>query len=58
MRTIDYYNHYADEFTQATFHVDMESLYQIFLAELSEGTQVLDVGCGAGRDTLAFKTRG
>ena len=36
----------------------MESLYQPFLAELSEGTRILDVGCGSGRDTQAFKNKG
>jgi hypothetical protein len=34
MKTIDYYNQYAEEFSQATLHVDMETLYQPFLAEL------------------------
>ena len=58
MKTIDYYNQYADEFTQATLNVDMESLYQPFLAELPERVYILDVGCGAGRDTLAFTNKG
>ncbi|MBF4521346.1 class I SAM-dependent methyltransferase [Acinetobacter towneri] len=58
MKAIDYYNQYADEFTQATLHVDMESLYQPFLAELPQGARILDVGCGSGRDTLAFKNKG
>jgi SAM-dependent methyltransferase len=58
MKTIDYYNKFADEFTQATLHVDMENLYQPFLAELPERACILDVGCGAGRDTLAFKNKG
>ena len=58
MKTIDYYNQYADEFTQSTLHVDMESLYQPFLAELPEGACSLDLGCGSGRDTLAFKNKG
>jgi len=58
MKTIDYYNQYADEFAQATLHVNMDSLYQPFLAEVSEGARILDVGCGAGRDTLAFKNKG
>lgn len=58
MKTIDYYNQYADEFAQATLHVDMESLYQPFLAELPDSARILDVGCGAGRDTFAFKMKG
>ena len=58
MKTIDYYNKHAEEFTASTFEVDMESLYQPFLAELSEGARILDVGCGSGRDTLAFKNKG
>ncbi|MCJ0928909.1 MULTISPECIES: class I SAM-dependent methyltransferase [Acinetobacter] len=58
MKTIDYYNKHAEEFIASTFEVDMESLYQPFLAELPEGARILDVGCGSGRDTLAFKDKG
>jgi SAM-dependent methyltransferase len=58
MKTIDYYNQYADQFSQATLYVDMESLYQPFLAELPESARILDLGCGSGRDTLAFKNKG
>src|SRR5690606_25962618 len=58
MKTIDYYNKNAEEFTASTFEVDMESLYRPFLAELPGGTRILDVGCGSGRDTLAFKNKG
>ena len=58
MKTIDYYDKHAEEFIASTFEVDMESLYQPFLAELPEGARILDVGCGSGRDTLAFKDKG
>ncbi|WP_312328716.1 class I SAM-dependent methyltransferase [Acinetobacter sp.] len=58
MKTIDYYNKHAEGFTASTFEVDMESLYQPFLVELQEGARILDVGCGPGRDTLAFKNKG
>lgn len=58
MKTIDYYNKFADDFAEATLHVDMDSLYQKFLAELPKSARILDVGCGSGRDTLAFKNKG
>ncbi|MDQ9019571.1 class I SAM-dependent methyltransferase [Acinetobacter sichuanensis] len=58
MKTIDYYNKYAEEFTQATLNVNMESLYRPFLAELSESAYILDVGSGSGSDSLAFKDKG
>ena len=57
MKTIDYYNKHAEKFTASTFEVDMESLYRPFLAELPGGARILDVGCGSGRDTLAFKNK-
>ncbi|HCJ6670797.1 TPA: class I SAM-dependent methyltransferase [Acinetobacter baumannii] len=58
METIDYYNNFADDFIDATLNLDMESLYQPFIAELPESAHILDVGCGSGRDTLAFKNKG
>ena len=58
LKTIDYYNKHAQEFIASTFEVDMESLYQPFLVFLPESAKILDVGCGTGRDTLAFKDKG
>lgn len=58
MNTINYYNQHAEQFAESTFNVDMESLYQPFLAHLSVGARILDVGCGSGRDSLAFKNKG
>ena len=58
MKTIDYYNLHAAEFIGSTLHVDMESLYQPFLKLLPQSARILDIGCGSGRDSLAFKNEG
>ena len=58
MKTIDYYNKYAEEFTASTFKVEMESLYVPFLRYLPEQASILDLGCGSGRDSFAFKNKG
>ena len=58
MKTIDYYNSQTNQFIQSTLHVDMETLYQPFLESLPSKAYILDLGCGSGRDTLAFKTKG
>ena len=58
MNSIAYYNTYAEQFADSTFEVDMESLYQPFLTLLPADAHILDVGCGSGRDSLAFKNKG
>lgn len=58
MKTIDYYNKHAEEFTASTFKVEMESLYAPFLRYLPEQASILDLGCGTGRDSFAFKNKG
>ncbi|OAL80831.1 class I SAM-dependent methyltransferase [Acinetobacter sp. SFA] len=58
MTTIEYYNNHVSQFVENTFHIDMESLYRPFLALLPESAHILDLGCGSGRDTLAFKNKG
>jgi SAM-dependent methyltransferase len=55
---IYYYNQNADQFFDTTYQVDMTSLYQSFLRYLPEHASILDLGCGSGRDTLAFKNLG
>ena len=55
MKTIDYYNQHADKFVASTFHVKMEELYQPFIRYLLDSGSILDLGCGSGRDSLAFK---
>lgn len=57
-KTLDYYDINVLGFFESTFKVDMESLYQPFLRYLSDKAFILDLGCGSGRDTLAFKNKG
>lgn len=57
-KNIYYYNQNADQFFDTTYQVDMTGLYQSFLRYLPEHASILDLGCGSGRDTLAFKNLG
>lgn len=57
-QTLNYYNQNATEFFNTTFNVNMESLYRAFLQYLPQDAFILDLGCGSGRDTLAFKRKG
>ncbi|WP_242475371.1 hypothetical protein [Thiohalocapsa halophila] len=54
----DYYQHNAGTFFADTVGVDMTPLYWRFLLLLPEAAQVLDAGCGSGRDALAFRPLG
>ena len=55
---LDYYNNNAQAFFENTYQIEMESFYTPFLRYLSEQALILDLGCGSGRDTLAFKDKG
>jgi len=56
-QTSNYYNQHAQAFFENTYQVEMESLYTPFLRYLPEQALILDLGCGSGRDTLAFKKK-
>lgn len=56
--TLNYYNANAAAFFTNTVSVNMNSLHDRFLAQVSAGGLVLDAGCGSGRDAKAFSDRG
>ncbi|HCG8095745.1 class I SAM-dependent methyltransferase [Vibrio parahaemolyticus] len=55
---MSYYNQHAQEFFDGTINVEMESLYRQFLPLVRKGGDILDAGCGSGRDSKAFKELG
>lgn len=56
--TLDYYNNYADEFYKNTVNVEFVTTQEHFLAKLKNGSNILDFGCGSGRDTRFFLEQG
>jgi SAM-dependent methyltransferase len=56
--TIDYYDNNSDKFVSSTVDVEFSSLQKTFAAKLPAHGRILDLGCGSGRDSLAFKNLG
>lgn len=54
MDSIDYYNKNAAAYFESTVQLDVSDLRQKFEELLPEGGSILDLGCGSGRDSLAF----
>ncbi len=54
MDSIGYYNKYAAAYFESTVNIDMNEARKRFEKYLPEGGSVLDLGCGSGRDSLAF----
>lgn len=57
-KTLQYYENNAESFASSTIAADMNDAGQRFLEHLSEGTRILDFGCGSGRDTKYFLSKG
>ncbi len=56
--TIKYYNDNAKDFITGTIDADMSYAQNKFLNYLRPNSRILDLGCGSGRDSLFFKSRG
>ncbi len=56
--SVSYYDRNASNFFADTAHADLSATYARFLAHVPSGGAILEAGCGAGRDALAFKRAG
>ena len=57
-KTIEYYNENVDKFVNDTQDVVFCATQDLFLSYLNEGDSILDFGCGSGRDTKYFLSKG
>lgn len=58
MDSIDYYERYANVYYENTVEIDMSEIMNQFLSLLPENADVLDLGCGSGRDGKALEEAG
>lgn len=56
--TLDYYDINAKEFVKETINIDFSETQKRFLDKLDNGDLILDFGCGSGRDTKCFLSKG
>lgn len=56
--TLNYYNSKAEKFYDSTVSVNFAETQNIFLSKLAAGSTILDFGCGSGRDTKYFLSKG
>lgn len=56
--TLQYYDTHADDFAGETVDVAFQDMQERFLKWVPAGSEILDFGCGAGRDTKYFLSRG
>lgn len=56
--SIDYYNKYANIYFESTVELNMKEISDKFINYLPESAEILDLGCGSGRDSLYFIENG
>jgi len=57
-QTLEYYDRNAQKFFDDTVNADMSEVYERFEAYLRPGAHILDLGCGSGRDSKYFLSKG
>ena len=58
MQKNNYYNTHSQAFYDRTINADIADSYEKFLSYLPEKAKILDAGCGVGRDTKHFLSKG
>ena len=58
MNTLSYYNKNAKQFVSDTIDVTFTETQDVFLDYIPAGASILDFGCGSGRDTKYFLSKG
>lgn len=58
VKNIDYYNKNSKSFYDRTINADLSEPYKVFLKYLPPHASILDAGCGVGRDTKYFLSKG
>lgn len=58
MESINYYEDNAEEFYKRTVHIDMQHAYDKFEPLVKAKGDILDLGCGVGRDSKFFLSQG
>jgi SAM-dependent methyltransferase len=56
--SITFYTDNAEDFYKRTVNINLENLYNEFLPLIPTGGSILDAGCGSGRDSLYFISKG
>ncbi|HVI41619.1 MAG TPA: class I SAM-dependent methyltransferase [Anaerovoracaceae bacterium] len=57
-KTLEYYNNAAKEYVNETVDANVSELNNLFLKYLPDKANILDLGCGSGRDSKVFIDRG
>ena len=55
---LEYYSNHAEQYSEETAELDLAEAYRLFLPHVPDGGQILDAGCGPGRDSSYFSMRG